>query len=250
MEVLIVGAGSIGRWWAQLLGDVDVTFADIDPDRAAEAAERCGSRTVSLEADRRFDVVSVAVPMSVAEDAIERHGRKASRALIDLSGSMETPLQAMSRVGADLERISLHPLFSPANAPGNVAIVAVGGGRVESFIRQQLAAVGCYLVETTPEEHDQAMRTVQAKTHAAVLAYALTAEPVPKGFHTPVSDGMMALVEDVLSGTPEVYAEIQSQFPGADELARAANELAEASEADFRRLYERAGSRWEDQPDR
>jgi prephenate dehydrogenase len=153
---------------------------------------------------------------------------------------MSTPVEAMAAHAPDRERASLHPLFAPSNAPGNVAVVADGGPLV-GRIRERLVERGNTLVETTPEEHDRAMETIQTKAHAAILAFALAAEEVPEGFETPVSAELFDLVDRVTGGTPHVYADIQETFDGAGTLAAAAARIAEADREAFEALYREAG---------
>ena len=243
MELLVVGAGAMGRWFADALvaeTDITVTFADTDPEAATAAAEAVGGRTVALESDKHFDVVCLATPLSVVEDAVADHATKADRALVDITGVMAEPVAAMRRHAPERERISLHPLFAPANEPGNIAVVADDSGPVTDEIRAALSACGNTLFDTTSEEHDTAMETVQARTHAAVLAYALTAEDVPEKFHTPISGPLDELATQVLDGTPDVYAEIQAAFDGAEDIAAAAERIAGADTGEFEELYREA----------
>jgi prephenate dehydrogenase len=143
----------------------------------------------------------------------------------------------------DCERASLHPLFAPANEPGNVPLVVDEGGPVVDTVRETLTASGNDCFETTPEEHDEAMETVQARTHAAVLAYGLAAEAVDERFHTPISAELDDLAGQVTDGEPRVYADIQAAFDGADDVAEAARRIAEADAEVFERLYAEAGER-------
>ena len=109
-------------------------------------------------------------------------------------------------------------------------------------IREKLAAENT-LFETTPDEHDRAMNTVQARAHAAVVAYALAAEDVPEKFETPITGPLDALAEQVLSGSPQVYAEIQDTFDGAAAVAAAAERIAAADREEFEALYREARER-------
>jgi prephenate dehydrogenase len=147
----------------------------------------------------------------------------------------------MAEHAPDCERASFHPLFAPANEPGSIPVVLDAPGQITDAVREALTARGNDVFETTPAEHDDAMATVQARTHTAVLAYALAAEPVDERFHTPVSGGIAALAEQVTDGEARVYADIQSAFEGADDVARAAREIADADPEAFARLYEDAG---------
>jgi prephenate dehydrogenase len=250
MKLLVVGAGEMGRWFGEVVADelrggdsddADLAFADADPAVAETAAEELGARPVSLSADERFDAVCVAVPISVAGEAIETHAEKAERALVDVTGQMAEPVAAMAEVAPDRERASLHPLFAAENAPGNVAVVADRSGPVTDRLLDALRAAGNDLVETTAEEHDDTMATVQAGAHAAVLAFALAAGDVPEGLTTPVFEDLTAVAEQVAGNEPRVYAEIQETFDGADEVAAAARRLVDADSETFAELYREAG---------
>ena len=242
MNVLVVGAGDMGSWLGGSL-DADVAFADPDPSAARGAATTAGGRSVPLDTDERFDAVCLAVPLPAVADAVAEHARRAERAMLDVSGVMAPAVAAMREHAPDCERVSLHPLFAPDAAPGNVAVVADAPGPVTDGICATLADAGNHLFETTPEEHDRAMRTVQARAHAAVLAYGLAADPVREEFQTPVSRALDELVERITGGTPRVYADIQSAFDGAEDVADAARRVADADAETFDALYREAGSR-------
>lgn len=243
MKTLVVGAGAMGRWFAAALADghtdtPDIAFADADDAAATAAAESTAhARTVPLDTDEQFDVVCIAVPIPATTDAIETHASRATHAMVDVTGIAVDPVAAMREHAPECERLSLHPLFAPENAPGNVAVVADEPGAVTDDIRAALTARGNDCFETSAEDHDDAMETVQAQTHAAVLAFGLAADDVPDEFQTPVSEQLFALVEQVSSGDPRVYADIQTAFEGADEVAAAASEIAGADAERFTELY-------------
>lgn len=245
MELLIVGAGAMGQWFARTVngGDTSVTFADVNETAADSAASELEGDAIALDADRQFDVVCFAVPMSVAGESIAAHAPKARRAVIDVTGTMTGPVEAMAEHAPELERASLHPLFAPENAPGNVAVVRDGAGPTIDALLGDLSDAGNALVETTAAEHDELMETVQAKAHAAILAFALAGDDVPEGFSTPVYEGLLDLVEQVTDGSPHVYAEIQDAFDGAREVAEAARRVADADGDEFEGLYREASER-------
>lgn len=224
MELLVVGAGTMGQWVARTV-DADVAFADVDEDAAEAAAATVGGRTVPIDGDERFDAVCLAVPMSAVAQVAAQQAHRARDAIFDVAGEMGTPIDAMAEHAADVERASLHPLFAPSNAPGNVAVVRQVDGPTIDAILDDIAAAGNDLVETTPEEHDRAMESVQAAAHAAIVAYGLASDSVPEGFSTPVSSALDDLVEQVTDGDPGVYAEIQDTFEGAAAVAEAAERI-------------------------
>lgn len=241
MQALIVGAGAVGCWFADVIGDTfAVTFYDRDAEVATAAADASDAVALSSLEDQRFALVCTAVPLLVTESVIATHASRADAAILDLSGSMSGPEQVMEEHAPSLERINLHPLFAPSHAPGRIAAAVANGGPIAQRILTAIRERGCTIVETTPAEHDRAMETVQANAHTAVIAYALSAKSIPESFDTPVSAALRDLAEMVLEGNPRVYADIQRCF-GSDAVACAALQVADADDATFRNLYRAAG---------
>jgi len=163
--------------------------------------------------------------------------------VLDVTGVMGPALDAMREHAPDRERLSMHPMFSEANAPGRIAAVPDATGPVTDAVRAALTAAGNELFETTATDHDEAMETVQAKAHAAVLAYGLVREEVDPRYHTDVSTALFEAVDSITGSTAHVFGDIQATFDGADDLAAAARRVADARgdpEA-FAALYEEAG---------
>lgn len=256
MRVLVVGAGTMGRWVGATL-DGPVAFADVDQEAAAAAARAIdGAITAPLEVlpdeetdpgqeRQSFDTVVVAVPMTAADDVINSQADRATAAIVDVAGEMTGPIEAMRTAAPDLERLSLHPLFAPENAPGTIAAVHDEPGPVTNRIREALSVAGNDVFETTVTEHDEAMESVQAATHAAILAWRLAADDdVRAAFHTPLSSELEALAEHVTSQEPRVYADIATRYgAGTDALADAAETLSDADRTAFLDAFERASAR-------
>lgn len=239
MRLLVVGAGEMGRWLAaSLAADFEVALLDAEDEVAEDAAATLGVRVAGD--DETFDAVAFAVPMSAVEEAIAAHGHRAERAVLDVTGEMATAVAAMREHAPDRERLSAHPLFAAASAPGNLPVVPDAPGPVTDAVRAVLAAAGNDVFETTVDEHDRAMETVQARAHAAVLAYALAAEDVPAEFHTPLSGPLHDLVDQLVGDDPRVYAEIQERYDGAADLAEAARRIADGDPETVAALYENA----------
>jgi len=246
MDLLVVGAGEIGRWIADTVSadespvDATVSFADRDPSVAADAAAGRDADAVPADGDTVHDAVCLAVPMSAVPAAVEAYAPRARRAILDVSGEMTDAVAAMREHAPALERASYHPLFAPPRVPGNVAAVVDEGGPAVAAITAAIEAGGNEVFETTPAEHDEAMETVQAGAHAAVLAWRLAGGDVREEFHTPVSAALDEIADTVTEGSPAVYAEIQRAFDGADDVAAAAREIADADPEAFADLYEAA----------
>lgn len=246
MRALVVGAGQMGRWLCGVLRstadpDLDLRVADADEAVAEQVAADEGATVVRNPADADADLVCIAVPIPAATDAIETWGPVADAAVVDVTGVAADPIEAMREHAPDAERASFHPLFAPANEPGNVAVVVDAEGSTVSAVADAMAERGNDLYETTAAEHDEAMSTVQARTHAAVLAFGLAADPVADELQTPISAELSSLRDRVTDGDPRVYADIQAAFDGAEDVAEAARELASADRDAFERLYADAG---------
>ncbi|SHH63280.1 prephenate dehydrogenase/arogenate dehydrogenase family protein [Halobaculum gomorrense] len=244
MKLLVVGAGEMGRWVARTLHPVSerVALADTNPQAAMDAAEAVvDGRVVPLDTDESFDCVALAVPIPAVADAVAAYVENAADgAIVDVSGVMADPLAAMAEHAVG-EYASFHPLFAPPRGPGRIAYVPGEAGPVVERVREQFAAVGNDVFETTAAEHDEAMAKVQTGAHTAVLAYALAAGDVDERFHTPVSEPLADLARTVTEGEPRVYADIREAFDGAEGVAAAADALATADRDGFAALFERAG---------
>lgn len=240
MDLLVVGAGEMGRWFAQYCGATSITYTDVNFETARAAAERHQTRAISIDTQERFDVVCIAVPIIEVPSAISSHAEQAQKAIIDVSGEMQNAVNALQIHAADIERASFHPLFSAQNAPGNIPVVIDNEGPSITAIIESLEAAGNTVFSTSIQEHDQAMKTVQARTHAAILSFALAADPVDDRFHTTISKPLQKLVDDVTGNNPAVYAAIQERFDGAEDIAHFANQLASADSDTFEELYSKA----------
>lgn len=235
MEVLIVGAGAIGRWFGGMLESP--VFTDIDHEQAVAAASAVGGTARDIKEIESIEVVCVAVPMPTASEVIARFASYATTAIIDLTGSMTGPLAAMRNHASTIERASFHPLFAPSNAPGRIAMTPDNEGPVITEIESVFESHGNHVFRTTAEEHDRAMETVQAKTHTALLAFALAADAVPADFQTPIYRGLQELTHEMTDGNPRVYADIQETFSGAQAVADAARQIADADRETYEQLY-------------
>jgi prephenate dehydrogenase len=247
MRVLVVGAGTMGRWLGALV-DATVAFADADSAAAEQAAAAVDDAEIATldpaDDGTTYDVVCVAVPMTAAADALRTHAGRADRAVVDVIGEMAAPVAAMRDHAPDLERLSLHPLFAPENEPGTVAAVHDERGPVTDALRASLTAAGNDVFDTTVAEHDDAMASVQAATHAAILAWRLATDDVRDEFHTPLSRELADLATHVTNQDPRVYADIAARYAtGRTELADATNRLATADRNAFLDAFDDARER-------
>jgi len=92
MDILVVGAGEIGRWIADTVLadespiDATVAFTDRDPAVADDAAAGRDAEAIPVDSDTTHDAVCLAVPMSAVPAAVEAYASRAERAILDVSG--------------------------------------------------------------------------------------------------------------------------------------------------------------------
>ena len=253
MNVLVVGAGEMGRWIAQTLS-ADVAITDTDPAIASQSGDVVGAQVVPLdpandEDSTTYDVGIFAVPMGAIDDAIARQADRIGHGVVDVTGWMAPAIAAMETYAPDAQHCSLHPLFAPERAPGSIAVVDASPGPHTAAILADLEAAGNELVETTTAEHDRAMESVQGAAHAAILSFALAADRVRPELETPVYAGLREQVERILAGSPSVYAEIQAAFDGADAVARDAAQIADADPEELEAMLTSLSSEWTGRPE-
>jgi 4-amino-4-deoxyprephenate dehydrogenase len=111
-----------------------------------------------------------------------------------------------------------------------VAVALHGGPRGQAFLAH-MQGWGARVVSMSAEEHDRAMAAVQVATHGAILAFGMALgasgydmEKI-SAVTTPPHRLLLALLARIMSASPEVYWEIQTANPFADELRQG---LAEA----------------------
>jgi len=213
------GRGRIGRWIADTVLadespiDATVAFTDRDPAVADDAAAGRDAEAIPVDSDTTHDAVCLAVPMSAVPAAVEgiRVPRRAGDPRRLRRDDRRDRGDARTRAGPRARELP-PAVRAAARPPGNVAAVVDEGGPVVEEITAAIEAGGNEVFETTPAEHDEAMETVQAGAHAAVLAWRLAGDDVREEFHTPVSAALDEVADTVTEGSPEVYAEIQRAF--------------------------------------
>lgn len=258
-SVLVVGsAGAMGSLLVDLLDqatDVDVIALDLVPaPRPAPGREMIGN-IESISPDlasvlAAVDVVVLALPEAVAERAAAGVFATISReALVVDTLSVKTGwfskiADQLHGAGPRPEVLSINPMFAPAlGFPGRgVAVVSVHDGPRSSWFRDLLGRWGADLIVMEPDEHDRFMASIQAATHAAVLAFGLAMADLGHDLDrlwpalTPPHRTMLALAARICAGDAHVYHDIQHANPFAAPARQAVMDglrtLSSASEQD------------------
>jgi prephenate dehydrogenase len=122
-----------------------------------------------------------------------------------------------------IEALSINPMFAPGlgwNAKP-VAVVPFRSGTKASRFLELLSSWGARIEMLSADRHDRITSTIQAATHAAVLAFGASllsleydAEAALR-LATPPHRILLGLLARMLAQNPEVYWDIQAHHPHA-----------------------------------
>lgn len=176
---IVGGAGSMGRFFVRYLkaAAYEVSIVDINDYGVDEngnavddihqscAAKRLGQADwtiVCVPIDHTIRVIKLISPL-LRKDCV----------LSDLTSIKDEPIKAMLEAHEG-PVIGLHPMFGPDTVSfikQVVVAVAARESKKTAFIIEQLKLFGANVVECSSEEHDNAMRVIQALRHFTTIAY-------------------------------------------------------------------------------
>lgn len=222
MKVAIVGAGAMGRWFAEFakknLGEVIV--ADIKPAAANKIASELGITAKPVEeAVREAKIVLVCVPISKTPKVVKSVAERARKGALvaDVASVKSDVVETMRDLKANVELVSIHPLFGPGAHEirgKDFVVVPVRPGKHYAELKGLLNKLGAHVTEMDAEKHDRVMAVIQCMTHFVLLVYLHSLKSL-KGFRfarklrTPMFARLMELAKSVLAGNPELYGELQ-----------------------------------------
>lgn len=221
MKFAIVGAGELGRWLAAFAKDFGkVTVSDINTRKAHRVASELGISAKSAEdAVRGADVIIVAVPISKTPQVVISISSMAKKGalLADVASVKTDVVNAMQKIKAEIELVSLHPLFGPRVATikdKDIVVIPVKAGRRYRELRKLFVDQGARITEMGADAHDQVMAIIQCLTQFVLLSYTHALKSTSgvkkaKELRTPMSGALMNLGKAILAGNSKVYSEIQ-----------------------------------------
>lgn len=171
-----MGTGRMGRSLTRLLKNhCDITLCSRRPDRALSVAKRLGvSASGVKDCVAKSDVVIAAIPTDDLRQFAEQVSEtmRPGSLFVDISSVKCGVVEALSGIlPAHTEYVSIHPLFaSAAVGRKNVIVIPVRGNSWGLHLKQLLASSGMRVTESTAEEHDKVMATVQVLNHFAYLS--------------------------------------------------------------------------------
>jgi 4-amino-4-deoxyprephenate dehydrogenase len=233
--VVVGGAGAVGVMFADLLARSGAEVCVVDT--TSGPPELPGGSTRYVRGDvtnigprlaaeiAGADLVLLAVPERVALAAV--------KPVIDLmrpgallADTLSVKARVVDAVRADtrgVEMVSINPMFAPSlgfQGRPIAAVVVHDGPRARDLLRL-LDTSGARVVRVTADQHDRLAGAVQALTHATVLAFGLALADLDvditelTALAPPPHATLLALLARIVSGTPEVYWDVQSANPQA-----------------------------------
>ncbi|SKT93888.1 prephenate dehydrogenase dimerization domain-containing protein [Mycobacteroides abscessus] len=233
--IVVGGAGAVGTMFANLLTADGVATTVVDlPGTSNHALDpRCRvleGDILRLEPRLRAalsdaDLVLLALPEAVACGAIPVIAPlvKPAALLADTLSVKATVARTWISVGADVEALSVNPMFAPSlGARGRpiAAVVLRDGPRIQALVKM-MQNWGANVVLMDSDEHDTMTAAVQALTHASIIGFGLALRAIGIApaqlvrVAPPPFQAMLALLARIADGTSEVYWEIQDANPYA-----------------------------------
>lgn len=225
MDIAIIGAGVMGRWFSEFFEDKDwnVTITDKDDEKARRAADELGIETVenNTEAVKGADIIIISVPIKETPVVIREVGSSlnSDSLLLDIASVKEVVVDAMKKLDVKSELASMHPLFGPGaeNLEGqNIASIPVDTGERYEQFKKALSDSGAQILEIEAEEHDKIMSVTQSLTHFTLLTFLSALDSMPdkkkaKNLSTPMFQKLLDLSKAFLSEDPNICGDIQTE---------------------------------------
>jgi 4-amino-4-deoxyprephenate dehydrogenase len=228
--VIVGGAGAVGTMFADLLSASGREVYVIDKDRPTNTMhfEKCDIINLTPEARRIIqapDMVLLALPERVAIEAVPfvctqmREG-----ALLVHTLSVQSRMsRVIETLEPSIEVVGLNPMFAPSLSivGRSVAAIVQRAGPYSDELLGLISSWGGQVTQVSAEEHDKIVAAMQVLTHATVVAFGAALGELEvdmsllSALAPPPHTTLLALLARIVSGTPEVYWDIQSANPHA-----------------------------------
>jgi prephenate dehydrogenase len=229
MKVAIIGgSGKMGQWFARHLLEegMQVVITGRNQQKLLAAGKKLGVPTATnIEAVKQSDVIIISVPLDTFEAVaklIAPYVRE-EQVIVDLTSLKTKPVELMHRYFNKGMVLGMHPVFGPgAKSVSNQNFVltptneeeAVLAGRARLFLEEKGANVSIM----TPQQHDRIMSVVLGLAHFIAIVSADTLLGFEQFEQMKQIGGttfkvLYTLVESVISEDPELYADLQMNFP-------------------------------------
>lgn len=225
MNLAILGAGKMGRWFAKLGKEMNwnVKISDLDQEKARQVADELNLKFSKTNegAVREAEIVIVSVPIKKTPAVIRKIGEhlEENTLLMDIASVKEQAVEAMKSLETNSELASIHPLFGPGAEDlndKNIVSVPVRTGELYEQFKKTLSERGARIEEMEADEHDQVMSLTQSLTHFTLLTFLSTVNRTKnfekaKDLATPMFQKLLDLSRAYLHEDPELCGSIQTE---------------------------------------
>lgn len=225
MKLAIIGAGAMGKWFAEFAKNrgLEVIITDSERKKAQETANELGIEfsTDNEEATEDADMVMICVPIKETPKVIEElsDSLKKDSILFDIASVKEDAVAKMEELNVKTELVSMHPLFGPgANTLEGKTIISipVNDGKRYQELKGLLSDLGAEIIEMEANEHDRLMAVIQSLTHFTLLTYlsalnSMKNSEKAKEFQTPIFKKLLDLSKAFLQEDPKLCGDIQTE---------------------------------------
>lgn len=238
-SIILGGQGAVGQLFAELLrSEGEVTLVDLrrgtpQPGTSPMVADACQPSLQLITELAEADIVVVALPERVgvaAVEAVAPHMRRG--ALLTETLSVKSTIAQVLASAAEryhLEALGVNPMFAPdLGFQGQPVVIAeVRDGERCRGLEILIDGHGGRLISLSIQEHDRLTASLQVATHASVLAFGWALQildadiGVVAAAAPPPHRTLLALLARIITGTREVYRDIQVAHPYAHEARKA-----------------------------
>ncbi len=165
MRILIYGFGGMGKIFKDFFESRGYYVATYDIVK--ERSE------VDIEDISNFDVIFLCVPMDNIRYAVEEIAKRAKSSLVvDISTLKQHSIPYLKK--ANLDFLSIHPMFGPDSEIGlsNIIVVERCNRDEEEIILREFKKAGAIISNLDFENHDKKMAKIQGVAHFLLILFA------------------------------------------------------------------------------
>ncbi len=224
--VAFYGYGRFGAAFGARLADAGFTVRAWDLHSSPPAAVAAVSPE---ELVAGADLVVLAVPVAAMRSALARLRPCLcpEHTVLDVGSVKSGPAAAMGEfLGNQIPWVGTHPLFGPTSlARGERplrAVVCANAQHPEAAeaVRSLYSAIGCELIEQTPEEHDQFMAEGHALAYFVAKGFIDAEIDLDRPFAPPSVQAIARTVEAVQADAAHLFASLHRENPYARDARR------------------------------
>ncbi len=232
-SLVIGGSGAVGNLFVQNLRetfpDLKISVLDlIEPKQQILNVRYEYNLDRYIEEFKEFDLVILALPEAAAITVLQdiKKWLKSDALVVDTLSVKSNICSKVKTLSIDAEYVSVNPMFAPNIGFSNqtVLVIPVQTGDSTANFLALLGEWGATVKTLTVDEHDIATAQLQSLTHATIMAFGLAL--IKGGYDIdqllsiapPPHKIMLSLIARILSGSPDVYRDIQCNNPHASDV--------------------------------